>query len=97
MQTNRNHHLDRLNHAPDKSDTALLLIDVINDLEFDRGESLGIEDKLALWRALKAVADLSPDLERSDYERLMKRAIEQRSRAEALRLNAAIAAIRPKD
>ncbi|HEX2227731.1 MAG TPA: isochorismatase family cysteine hydrolase [Candidatus Binatia bacterium] len=31
---------DRLNHAPDKSDTALLLIDVINDLEFDGGERL---------------------------------------------------------
>ena len=31
---------DRLNHAPDKSDVALLLIDVINDLEFDGGEKL---------------------------------------------------------
>jgi nicotinamidase-related amidase len=31
---------DRLNHAPDKADTALLLIDVINDLEFDGGERL---------------------------------------------------------
>jgi nicotinamidase-related amidase len=27
-------------NAPDKSDTALLLIDVINDLEFDEGEAL---------------------------------------------------------
>jgi len=31
---------DRLNHAPDKAETALLLIDVINDLEFDDGEKL---------------------------------------------------------
>jgi nicotinamidase-related amidase len=31
---------DRLNHAPDKAETALLLIDVINDLEFDGGEQL---------------------------------------------------------
>jgi nicotinamidase-related amidase len=31
---------DRLNHAPDKCDTALLLIDVINDLEFEGGEKL---------------------------------------------------------
>lgn len=31
---------DRLNHAPDKAETALLLIDVINDLEFDGGEKL---------------------------------------------------------
>ena len=31
---------DRLNHAPDHADTALLLIDVVNDLEFDGGENL---------------------------------------------------------
>jgi nicotinamidase-related amidase len=31
---------DPLNHAPDHSDTALILIDVINDLEFDGGEEL---------------------------------------------------------
>jgi nicotinamidase-related amidase len=31
---------DPLKHAPDKSDVALLLIDVINDLEFDGGENL---------------------------------------------------------
>ena len=52
MQANRNHHLDRLNQAPDKSDTALLLIDVINDLEFDGGEKL-------LTQALRMAAALS--------------------------------------
>lgn len=31
---------DRLNHAPDHAETALLLIDVINDLEFDGGDKL---------------------------------------------------------
>jgi nicotinamidase-related amidase len=31
---------DPLNHAPDHADTALLLIDVINDLEFPGGEDL---------------------------------------------------------
>src|SRR5262245_7714855 len=31
---------DRLNGVPDKTETALLLIDVINDLEFDGGEKL---------------------------------------------------------
>ena len=31
---------DPLNHAPDRADTALVLIDVINDLEFDGGEDL---------------------------------------------------------
>ena len=35
--------------------------------------SLGIEGKLVLWWTLKAVADLSADLARSDYERLIKR------------------------
>ena len=34
---------DRLNHAPDKAETALLLIDVINDLEFDGGEKLFVQ------------------------------------------------------
>jgi nicotinamidase-related amidase len=53
MKTNRNHHLvDRLNQAPDKSETALLLIDVINDLEFDGGEKL-------LTQALPMAAALS--------------------------------------
>jgi nicotinamidase-related amidase len=33
-------HNDRLHHAPDEAKTALLLIDVINDLEFDGGERL---------------------------------------------------------
>jgi nicotinamidase-related amidase len=51
---------DRLNHAPDRSDTALLLIDVINDLEFDGGERLlahaiSMADSLAiLKRRVKA-------------------------------------------
>jgi nicotinamidase-related amidase len=31
---------DRLHHAPDQADLALVLIDVINDLEFDGGENL---------------------------------------------------------
>jgi nicotinamidase-related amidase len=31
---------DPLNHAPDRADTALILIDVINDLEFEGGELL---------------------------------------------------------
>ncbi len=37
-QTSRND--DKLNHAPDKAPVALLLIDVVNDLEFDGGENL---------------------------------------------------------
>ena len=40
MKTNKKRDSDRLNHAPDRSDVALLLIDVINDLEFVGGEKL---------------------------------------------------------
>ncbi|HEY7164415.1 MAG TPA: isochorismatase family cysteine hydrolase [Candidatus Binatia bacterium] len=42
---------DRLNHAPDKAETALLLIDVINDLNFDGAESL-LQHALPMARAL---------------------------------------------
>jgi nicotinamidase-related amidase len=51
---------DRSNHAPDDADTALVLIDVINDLEFDGGEkllehALPMADSLAvLKRSAKA-------------------------------------------
>src|SRR3954470_23018013 len=39
-------------NAPDKSDVALILIDVINDLEFDEGEKL-LQQALPMARALK--------------------------------------------
>ena len=51
--------------------------------------SLGIEGKLGLWRALAAAAQDSPALRIAGYERLANRAIEQRQRAEILRLDAA--------
>jgi nicotinamidase-related amidase len=47
-------HKDRLNHAPDKAQTALLLIDVINDLEFDGGEQL-LKHALPMAIALSAL------------------------------------------
>ena len=53
---------------------------------------LGIHGKLALWRALDAAADSSPELEGFDYERLAQRAEEQRWRIEVVRLEAAKAA-----
>ena len=45
---------DRLNHAPDHAETALLLIDVINDLEFEGGDKLYLmrSQWLALWPRL---------------------------------------------
>jgi hypothetical protein len=54
---------------------------------------LGIEGKLALWRGLAAAAELAPALRGVDYERLARRAQEQRDRAEAIRLEAAKAAL----
>lgn len=46
--------IDRLNHAPDKSDAALLIVDVINDLEFAGGENLLIH-ALRMAAALAAL------------------------------------------
>ena len=45
---------DPLKHAPDKSDVALLLIDVINDLEFAGGEKL-LPHAIAMAEALAAL------------------------------------------
>jgi nicotinamidase-related amidase len=47
-------HNDRLNHAPDNAETALVLIDVINDLEFDQGEKL-LASALPMASALAAL------------------------------------------
>lgn len=48
-QTSRN--LDKLHNAPDKAEAALLLIDVINDLEFEGGQNL-LKHALPMARAL---------------------------------------------
>ena len=45
---------DRLNHAPDRSSAALLLVDVINDLEFEGGEKL-LAHALPMAAALAAL------------------------------------------
>ncbi|HKY09801.1 MAG TPA: isochorismatase family cysteine hydrolase [Candidatus Binatia bacterium] len=45
-------HRDRLGHAPDKSATALLLVDVINPIEFDTGDDL-LRHALPMARALR--------------------------------------------
>lgn len=57
--------------------------------------SLGIEGKHGLWRALAAAAQGSPSLQVADYERLALRAVEQRGRVEAMRLEAARKALVP--
>ncbi|MGH7930337.1 MAG: hypothetical protein ACREQV_21380 [Candidatus Binatia bacterium] len=51
--------------------------------------SLGIEGKLGLWRALTSAAENSPALRIAGYDRLANRAMDQRRRAESLRLDAA--------
>lgn len=55
--------------------------------------ALGIQGKLALWRALSAAAEVDPALRIVDYERLAGRAQDQWQRVELLRLEAAKAAL----
>lgn len=57
--------------------------------------SLGIEGKHGLWRALAATAQDTPALQVADYERLARRAVEQRAQVEAMRLEAARKALVP--
>jgi hypothetical protein len=55
--------------------------------------AIGIEGKIALWRALDAVASSNSELGKLDYERLIRRGQEQRARVEMLRLDAARSAL----
>lgn len=65
-------------------------------LESLEAVELGINGKLALWRALIAATEISPGLRGAlDYQRLAKRATEQIESVEAHRLNAAKAALIP--
>jgi hypothetical protein len=57
--------------------------------------SLGIEGKRGLWTALSNAAVSSPSLRQLDYARLADRAVEQRRRVEALRLEVARTALAP--
>jgi hypothetical protein len=61
-------------------------------LESLEAVGLGIEGKLALWRALSVAAETVPRLQGVDYVRLVQRAEEQRRRVEEARLQAAKAA-----
>lgn len=57
--------------------------------------SLGIEGKRSLWLALASAAEASPALKLLDYGHMMRRAEEQRSRVEKLRLETARKALIP--
>jgi len=54
---------------------------------------LGIEGKLRLWRALDAASNTNPELKGLDYQQLEQRAVEQRDRIEALRVQTATSAL----
>ena len=62
-------------------------------LELIEAVALGIDGKLALWQARAAAAENAPHLRVADYKRLEQRAIEQRRRAEDIRLGFARAAL----
>ncbi|MDX6696439.1 MAG: hypothetical protein QOF02_4042 [Blastocatellia bacterium] len=64
-------------------------------LESIEAVALGIDGKRALWRALATAAEDEPKLRALDYERLERRAEEQRSRVETARLDAAKKALVP--
>jgi hypothetical protein len=57
--------------------------------------SLGIEGKKSLWVALAGAAEKSPALRLLDYARLVQRALDQRDRVEAKRLETVSAALVP--
>jgi hypothetical protein len=57
--------------------------------------ALGIQGKLALWRALSTVAATDPRLHGIDLETLAARAQDQHARAESLRLQKAPHALTP--
>jgi hypothetical protein len=55
--------------------------------------AIGIDGKIALWRALEAATGTIKALNGMDYERLVLRGQDQRARVEALRLQAARASL----
>jgi uncharacterized protein Smg (DUF494 family) len=69
----------------DPAKGALRLLEALETL------SLGIEGKRGLWLALEKASALNPNLQGLNYERLRKRAEDQRARVEQERLKAALA------
>jgi hypothetical protein len=51
--------------------------------------AIGIDGKRALWTALAAESEGAPVLRGPDYDRLVRRATDQRQRVETVRLDAA--------
>lgn len=59
--------------------------------------SLGVLGKLALWTALKAIADSDKRIVELDLDALAKRAMAQHQQLESLRLKLAVNALRPAE
>ena len=76
-------------HLDDPTGGPLRLLEALEAL------ALGIHGKWSLWQALAAAAEDAPALQLVDYERLAKRAEEQRGRVETARLAAAKEALIP--
>lgn len=74
------------------SDSLTGSVDLKRLLEFET-LLLGITGKQALWRALGQVSDRYPELTATDFDALAKRAEDQRSRLEQLRLDVASKAL----
>lgn len=86
---------DTLNHAPDQSEIALLMVDVINDLEFDGGEAL-LSHALPMAHRLAALKRRAKAAEipviyandnfgrwQSDFPKLVESCLEEDVRAES--------------
>jgi hypothetical protein len=74
-------------HLDDAGDGQLRVLEAIETL------GLGIQGKLALWRALRAVADRVAQLQDVDFARLEQRAIQQHQQVETQRLQTARVAL----
>jgi nicotinamidase-related amidase len=95
---------DTLNHAPDQAHTALLLIDVINDLEFDGAERLLVHampmaGRLAALKRRAKQADIPVIYAndnfgrwRSDFPRLVQACLEEGVRGREL-----VALLKPEE
>jgi hypothetical protein len=73
----------------DPGDGALRVLEALESL------GLGIQGKIALWRALAATADRLPQLRHLDFDRLQERAIQQYEQVETQRIHVARVALAP--
>jgi len=88
--------------TPILKEAAAWLGEKLSELKLRRGDlgtfealealALGIQGKLALWRALDIIAEVDPRLEGLDFNQLADSAQRQHSQAEDLRLRSALAA-----